>query len=263
MIRYNIASTNTFHSFVVQTDVIETHGVYLAEQQAIARSLAMCLALYHLHIHSDSRSSIEAIHAYESQLNERQRMCMSARPLVKLIHHLITHCLDFSGSVVFTRESARTLADTINIVSAIALLTFKQISISRVARREARAYPLSLAELPLDRLESHLHLVSHIDDKLQIINDVRRSALSVLRAAAVVHWSTKVKPNADQGRFAHESMIDLGTVTRRCGTSQQQSTLVHVATNTIHYRLVANRCRIACRCTRTRTTAMHGLPVQC
>ena len=42
-----------------------------------------------LEIHSDSQGALAGIRAYEMQLNERQRLRMSARPLLQLIHHLL------------------------------------------------------------------------------------------------------------------------------------------------------------------------------
>jgi ribonuclease HI len=64
-----------------------TQGVYPAELQAIARTLAMLPASYHLHIHSDSHSSLDAISTYAGAVNERCRMRMAARPLLALINH--------------------------------------------------------------------------------------------------------------------------------------------------------------------------------
>ena len=57
-----------------------TQGVYPAELQAIARTLAMLPASYHLHIHSDSRSSLEAIRSYQRGGNERSRCAWRRGP---------------------------------------------------------------------------------------------------------------------------------------------------------------------------------------
>ena len=66
-----------------------TRGVYPAELQAIARILAMLPLPWQLHIHSDSRSSLDAIRNHEASSNERARMRMAARPLLQLISHLL------------------------------------------------------------------------------------------------------------------------------------------------------------------------------
>ena len=66
-----------------------TRGVYAAELQAIARTLAMFPTSCELEIHSDSQGALAGIRAYEMQLNERRRLRMAARPLLQLIHHLL------------------------------------------------------------------------------------------------------------------------------------------------------------------------------
>ena len=90
-----------------------------------------------------------------------------------------------------------------------------------------------------------------------MINDCRRSVMSVMRAAEMKRWTETHA--AGQGRLASSGMVDSCRDVMRHGSLVQQSTLVHVATNSIHHhwhsavgaarstaRLVQLRCHIRC-----------------
>ena len=74
-----------------------------------------------------------------------------------------------------------------------------------------------------------------------IIDDIRQTSLSQIMKQALIRWSTK----PDQGGFASKGMLDLGhaLMSRKLkgqsygnsSSSQLQSTLIHVATNSIHF----------------------------
>jgi len=71
---------------------------------------------------------------------------------------------------------------------------------------------------------------------LQLIDDVRRTAMVQLKQASMRHWQSK-----RDGReyFAGDAVLDLGRAIVQRGSAQQQHTLVHVATNSIHYHFAA------------------------
>ena len=92
---------------LIGADIVCTQGIYPAELQAIARALAMLPLSFSLDIHSDSRSSIDAIRSYERQLNERKRMRMSARPLLQLVHNLLGRRVAAGGRVDWQHVAAQ------------------------------------------------------------------------------------------------------------------------------------------------------------
>ncbi|MDR3405026.1 MAG: hypothetical protein P4L99_21165, partial [Chthoniobacter sp.] len=69
---------------LIGSNITCTTGVYPAELQAIARTLAMLPLSLPIVIHTDSQASIAAVRGFEEQLNERSRMRMAARPLLQL-----------------------------------------------------------------------------------------------------------------------------------------------------------------------------------
>ena len=104
--------------------------------------------------------------------------------------------------------------------------------------------PVSLVELPLHECERHMHMMDDRDGHgMQIINDMRSSANKQLRALMLSHW----KGIDNQGAFACDGMIELGRVIMsnanggHGSSSLHQSTLVHVATNSLHYYFPAAR----------------------
>jgi ribonuclease HI len=98
-----------------------TQGVYLAELQAIVRALSMLPASAAIRIYSDSRSLIEAINAYEQQLNERKQLRMSACPILQQRDAA-------GGSVTLSHVKAHTATATITTASLIASPTIMQTS---------------------------------------------------------------------------------------------------------------------------------------
>jgi hypothetical protein len=114
-----------------------TQGVYPAELQAIARALAMLPASAANRIHSDSRSSLEAVHAYEQQLNER--------PILQLNPRLMQQREVAGGSVVLSHVKAHIDGDDRHSVGD--RIADYHANLARC--RLDRSYPLNLRELPL------------------------------------------------------------------------------------------------------------------
>ena len=209
-----------------------TQGVFPAELQAIARALAMLPASLDVHVHSDSRASIDAIRAYAEQPNERRRLRMAARPLLHLVHHLTAVRRGAGGSVQLSHVKAHTKGtDRGSIGNRMADY---QANLAR--SRLDRSWPLGLAQVPLADCETHMTL--HQQSGMQIIDDVRRTALAQLRDAALADVAQQPCREA----LLTPGMLELGCVVMRSAvvgdggsTPLQQATFVHVSTNTVHF----------------------------
>lgn len=214
-----------------------TVGVYPAELQAIARALAMFPLSFHLHIHSDSQASLKAIDSCEQETNERKRFRMAARPLLRLIGHLLSRRRAAGGSVTLSHVKAHSDGSDMNSVGN--RLADFQANRSRVSTRGST--PFSLQPLPIESCENHL-FIQHRPTAAAaaplarvVIDDPRRVGLSQLRQQAMSRWSARLRSSADQGLFACQGMVDLGRMVMRLGSPDQQATLIHVATNSIHW----------------------------
>ena len=205
-----------------------TRGVYPAELQAIARALAMFPGSCALHIHSDSQAALAGIAAYEGECNERQRLRMAARPLLQLIHHLLAVRSSAQGSVTLSHVKAHTAgADAHSVGNRLS-----DFQANRARQRPDRPQPLCLRELPVAECENHLTATDSHGSGLMLIDDIRRAALARLQSLAMTHWTAKI---GGQGELAGEAMTHLGRDALRHGSAQQQSTLVHVATNSVEF----------------------------
>jgi ribonuclease HI len=149
--------------------------VYPAELQAIAKALAAFPLACSLHIHSDSQASITGIRAYSAELNSRQRLRMAARQLLQLIHHQIEQRKAAGGSVQL--EHVRAHSDAADIHSVGNRLTDYKANTARI--RPQSATPSTLRELPLEECEHHLTVWAELGAGRQIIDDVRRTAISI------------------------------------------------------------------------------------
>jgi len=126
-----------------------TVGVYAAELQAIARTLAMFALSATLHIHADSLGALTGIRAYESSCNERKRLRMPARTLLQLIHSLLQRRKQAGGAVHWLHVKAHTHNADIDSVGN--RLSDYQANCAR--KRPLQPMPLSLRQLPLDECE--------------------------------------------------------------------------------------------------------------
>jgi exonuclease III len=211
--------------------ILCTRGVYPAELQAIARVLAMFPASHTLHVHTDSRASIAAVGAHQRQPNERKRMRMAARPLLRLISHLLRVREAAQAGTLLVHVRAHTTDTDLHSVGN--RLTDYQANLARA--RPDRPRPIGLLELPLSDCEPHLHIVDCAGSGLQVIDDIRRSALAQCRRAAML----KRQADPERGYFPSASCVDASRDVLRHGSPAQQITFLHVATNSVHYHLVA------------------------
>jgi hypothetical protein len=205
-------------------------GIYPAELQAIARVLAMFPLALDLCVHSDSQSSIRSIHAFLEEPNERKRLRSAARTILRLIAHLFRRRLENGGGETkFVHIRAHT--DGMDLHSVGNRMADFQANLARC--RPDRSYPLNLRDLPLEKLEPHLH----IKDKhgRVIIDDIRRTARNQIRSQAFSKWQAKLEKDDLVGQFAHAGIVDMGRVVLKHGSFEEQQTFVHVATNSIHY----------------------------
>ena len=204
-----------------------TDGVYPAELQAIARLLAMLPLSFAVHIHSDSQASIAAVAEFQQQCNERKRLRMAARPLLQLIDHLLHRRKAAGGSARLSHVRAHSRATDMHSVGN--RLTDWQANQARL--KPAQPRPLNLQQLPLAECEQHLHVVDEAGSGRQVIDDIRRTSFVQLKQSAMLKWQSK----PEQGYLAGLGTVALGSVALRQGTAEQQVTLLHVATNSIHY----------------------------
>ena len=200
-----------------------TRGVYAAELQAIARALAMFPSSCELEIHSDSQGALAGIQAYETELNERRRLRMSARPLLQLIHHLLQRRVGDTHTSHIKAHTSNTDSHSVGN-----RLTDFQANLARA--KPDKPSPLCLRELPLRDCEHHM-LVQD-EQGVVLCDDVRRAALARLRCSSLAKWTGR---KDGRGDLAGPAMIDLGRAVLRHGSAAQQATLVHVATNSIEY----------------------------
>ena len=220
-------------AFMCGASISCTRGVYPAELQAIARTLALFPTSFTLHIHSDSQSSLHAIRTYELLSNERQRMRMSAHTLLQLIHQQLRVRQAAGGVAHWYHVKAHT--DGAYIHSVGNRLSDWQANRSRA--RPMQPTPLSVKELPLQQCELHLSIFDSRDrSALQVIDDVRHTALRQLRQSALTHWRSK---NDGRQYFAGRAATDTGRMVLRQGSGQQQITFVHLVTNSLHFHWAA------------------------
>jgi ribonuclease HI len=230
-----------------------TTGVYAAELQAIARTLAMFPASCTLHVHSDSQGALAGIRAYLHECNARRRLRMSARPLLQLIAHLLAVREQVGGAVHWHHVKAHSQNSDIDSVGN--RLTDWMANQART--HPGSQQPLPLRELPLDKCEHFLTVWQHQHTRReqQLIDDPRRSALTHLKAAALSKWCAR--RDAPQhvmcdGALADAGMLDLSRIVLAAGSSAQQATLINVATNSIQ-----------CAWTTAADNTQHVRPLDC
>jgi hypothetical protein len=197
--------------------------VYAAELQAIARALAMFPTSCELEIHSDSQGALAGIRAYETQLNERRRLRMSARPLLQLIHHLLQRRAAHTHTTHVKAHTSNTDRHSVGN-----RLTDYQANLARA--KPDKPSPLCLRELPLRECEHHMFILD--EQGVVLCDDIRRAALARLKSTSLTKWANR---KDDRGYLGGPAMIDLGRAVLRRGSAAQQATLVHVATNSIDY----------------------------
>lgn len=216
-------------STMIGSAIKATQGIYPAELQAIARTLAIFPLGLSLCIHSDSQSSIQSIMSYLQEPNERRRLRSAARTILRLIAHLFRQRVEAGGDASFAHVRAHT--DGMDQHSVGNRMADYQANNAR--QHAERSYPLGLREIPLEQLEQHLHIKD--ESGLVIIDDIRAVARGQLKSRAFDRWQAKLDKGDLTGQFAHVGTIDMGRVVLKHGSVDEQQTFVLVATNSIHY----------------------------
>ena len=204
-----------------------SQGVYPAELQAIARTLALFPLSFDIHVHSDSEASIAAIQSFRHELNERARMRMAARTVLQLIDHLFSRRQAAGGDVKISHVRAHTDDDNIHSIGN----RIADFQANRSRNNPLHSTPNGLQQLPLAQCEYHFD-VKHLIGGQVVIDDLRRSSRNCTRIQDLKHWSDK---DDHQGTFGCDGSIELGRVVLKAGSRTQQNTLVHVVTNSIHF----------------------------
>lgn len=155
----------------------------------------------HVHIHSDSQSSLTAIRTYKAEANERARLRMAARPLLRLIDHLCQTRTAAGGRVTLSHVKAHTTHSDIDSVGN--RLADYQANVARA--NPSHTHPRGIKPLPLDQCEPHLCLKDSSGRVL--IDDIRRTSMKLLKQQALEAWRSKPWPTST---LAGEGIIALG-----------------------------------------------------
>ena len=186
----------------------------------------------HLHIHSDSQASIKSILTFVRSHDERDQLRSAGRPLLQMIRHLWHRRQEAGGRVSLSHVSAHTDNDDPHSVGN----RLADFEANRARARPSHPSPLNVRPLPIEQCEPYMYIKS-LDSGMAIINDIRSSALQLTKSRVYHKWKSKSK---GREQFACDGMIELGRVTLKHGSHQQQQTFVHVASNTIHYHRVTD-----------------------
>ena len=210
--------------------IATTAGIYPAELQPVARTLAMLPLPSSVHIHSDSQATIATLRPLladptDPLRTEREQLRRPGRPLVRMIAHLLQRKRAAGGAVTLQHVKAHSRDTDIHSVGN----RIADFHANRVRVKPDLATPSALRALPLDACERHMRVE---DEKARmIIDDLRRAALVAAKQRALAHWG---KLPELQRYFAHSATLHAGALVLKFGSAEQQRTLVHVATNCLH-----------------------------
>ena len=151
-------------------------------------------------------------------------MRMQGRPLLALIHNLISRRTEVGGTVQFSHVKSHT--DRVDIASIGNRVADFQAEICR--KNPNQNCPLNVAELPLQSLEPFLQIFSN-SSNLMIIDDIRLYAKLQQKTQAFEHWKHHYRES--QGMFASTGTIELGRVVMKFANAQEQATFLHLATS--------------------------------
>jgi hypothetical protein len=182
-----------------------------------------------LHIHTDSQAAIAGIRAYSEEVTSRQRLRMAARPLLQLIRHQLEQRQAAGGAVQLEHIRAHSTATDIDSVGN-RLADYKA---NAVRARPQTATPVTLQELPLSECEHRFTVWTQLGEGIQVIDDVRRTAIAQLKEHHLQRWQDKPPSDMTDGAFACAALLDTSRVVLRHGKSYHQATFMHIATNSI------------------------------
>ena len=163
-----------------------TVGIYPVELQAIARALAMFPLSIHLHIHSDSQASIKSILTFVRSHDERDQLRSASRPLLQMIRHLWYRRQEAGGRVTLSHVSAHTDNDDPHSVGN----RLADFEANRARARPSHPSPLNVRPLPIEQCEPYMYIKS-LDSGMVIINDIRSSALQLIKSRVYHKWKSK------------------------------------------------------------------------
>jgi hypothetical protein len=160
---------------------------------------------------------------------------MAARPLLQLIHHLLRVREQAGGALTLQHVKAHTRNTDIDSVGN----RLCDMQANRARSKPLHPRPLCLRELPLLQCEHHLSM-SRLPPEggpasLMIIDDIRRTALSQLKAAALARHAAHASKPESTSYLVGGGSLELGSIVLRHGSASLQSAFVHVATNSIHH----------------------------
>ena len=176
-------------------------GNYDAELTAIAWALMMVPAGCGVVIHTDSRSSLQAIDGYKASTNTRRRLRMAGRPLLALITRLIDAKRLVGGMALVRWVKAHSERSRVEEVGNRLAdeVAGRVCDVKRVVRQRCTA------TLPLDLQERfvavHVHGLGERDGGpgRVLTNDPRRAAQSALQVECRATWAASRSQSAFSG----------------------------------------------------------------
>jgi hypothetical protein len=154
---------------------------------------------------------------------------MASRPLLQLIHHQLEQRKSAGGTVEFEHVRAHSVAADIHSVGN-RLADYKA---NNTRARPQSATPATLKELPLGECEHRLTVWTDLGNGVQLIDDVRRSAIAQLKARHLERWRNTPPSDTMDGAFACTALFDSSREVLAHGSPSQQATFMHIATNSI------------------------------
>lgn len=180
-----------------------SHGIYMAELQAVLRAIASVPIGWDVHVVMDSKSALQAIRTYADASTDRQRLRMEGRPMLAMIGKQVQLRQQHGGAVSMRHTMAHTSGSGIDAVGNRCADVVA--GAERVAMLHGRD-PTGAASLPsLDISQGEAWLC--IEQKCEasvavsdvpITGDVRRTARKCLAQHAHVKW----KGSSRQARFS-------------------------------------------------------------
>ena len=224
------------------------NAAYYTELAAITRSIMAAPSGVHLNIHTDSKSSIEAIRRYMDEVNDRRKLRIAGRPFLELIQRMIE---TRSGQVQLHHVRSHTdLKDQHSSGNKVA--DFVAGSVLRKDEKGKRIpcpwLTRDTKSLPLQLGERHVVLKDH--RQRVIAGDVRKTTQREAQARLIQKWKKSKSQSSFAGPYYKEIRETLFKAPSRQLMShdsmqllQQQRFLLQAACNTLQYRtcIVANK----------------------
>ncbi len=201
-----------------------SHGIYMAEMQAVLRAIASVPVGWTVQVVMDSKSVLHAIQSYVNASSVRQQLRMEGRPMLALIGKQIKWKQQHGGDVQFVHTRSHTSDDSVNavgnrcadVVAGAERQTMIRAGVGHDVAGLAVPAPGGMSSVDVSQGETWLSITYHqqlqqhhmsADGSVRrgaagavvpITGDVRRAARAGMSARAHVMW----KHSGSQARFS-------------------------------------------------------------